>query len=288
MSSPPTSKGSRTYSRGFRGFLRGLSYPYRGCFFLLKTPRVWGHAAIPTLVTVFLVVAFSLLSIVFMDDVAAFLLPDSWDTARWWGKLASVTAGALAVVLCLMAAWLAALTVSVSLAGPLYELLSEAVERLYLEGDLSDERMTLAGIATDIVRALWTASQRLILFGIVYVPLVIASFIPVLGLLFAALLFIYSAFFVSLTFLEPCQDRYRMSFKEKLYWGHETMPAYMGFGFSSVLLLLIPCASIVLSSGLVAGATLLWADTGGRGQLVPNEDPAPPEGPSSEDGPLLG
>ena len=67
-----------------------------------------------------------------------------------------------------------------------------------------------------------------------------------------------------------------MSLRQKLAWSRETAPAFMGFGASTVLLLLIPCAALVLAPALVTGATLLWVDLGGLGTLSPKDLAAPP------------
>jgi CysZ protein len=220
-------------------------------------------------VTLSLVLLFAAGSFYFLDDIAAFLLPDSWDTEAWWGRAASGAATAFAALTCVLLGSLAGFATAMPLVGPLNELLAEAVETRYGGSELDNPKWSVGMLAKDGVRAVGTAAQRFVIFGIIYIPLLALSLIPVVGLVFTAVLLVYSAFFLTLTFIEPCQDCHRMNLRQKLAWARQTAPAFMGFGASTVLLLLIPCAALVLAPALVTGATLLWVDVGGASVLPP-------------------
>ena len=263
MKKPPPEIRTRAYARGFGGVLRGLSYPFRGVHFLAKNPSLWPKALLPGLLILTLVVASVTGSFVFLDELTAFLLPDRWDTGESWGRIAAWVASFISGLLCLLLGTLVGFAVSMPLVGPLNEILAESVERTYGGEPVGESRWSLKALAADLVRALSTSVQRLLIFGVLYLPLLVLSFIPVVGLIFTALLLLYSSFFLTLTFVEPCQDIRRMSLRDKLRWSKETLPAYLGFGGASVALLLIPCAGLLLGPALVTGATLLWVDVGG-------------------------
>ncbi|MEE2827560.1 MAG: EI24 domain-containing protein [Myxococcota bacterium] len=277
MASPSTGLGSLQHAAGLRGFLRGASYPFRGIRFLAKRPPLWGLAAIPTILTIFLLLAFSTTSLFFIDDLKDFLLPDSWDVEAWGGTIARSTAAALATVLCLLAAVLLAFLMAPAISGPFNELLSETTEALRRGEKSSEGALSFKRIAAEVLRGTWNAIQRAFLFVVIYLPLVIASFLPVVGILFLLLSFLYSAFFLSMTFMEPVHDRHRMLFSAKLVWARRRISAFMGFGLSSVLLLLVPCLSLIMTPALIVGATLLWVDTGGLegSKQIPGPDETP-------------
>ena len=244
-------------------FVQGASYPFRGCVFLAKNSSLWAKALLPGVVAITLIIGFAGSSLYFLDPISSLLLPDSWNNDAWWGKAASGAATAFAAVACLLFGSLAGFATAMPLVGPLNELLSEAVEKRYGEGTAPTKGWSVKVLSHDILRALGTAAQRLVIFAIIYIPLLALSFVPVVGLLFTAVLLAYSAFFLTLTFIEPCQDCHRMTFRQKLAWSRSNAPRFMGFGTATVVLLLIPCAALVLAPALVTGATMLWVDAGG-------------------------
>ena len=273
MDEQPTSLGTLEHARSFGGFLRGLSYPFRGCAFLAKNSALWAKAALPGLVTLTLILGFAGGSLYFLEPISEFLLPDSWDNEAWWGKAASGAATAAAALACVVVGSLAGFATAMPLLGPLNEILAEAVENHYGGQASESSGWSIKLLGKDILRAFGTAAQRMLVFGIIYIPMLALSFIPGVGLIFTAALLAYSAFFLAMTFLEPCQDCHRLSFRQKLHWSRQTAPAFMGFGTATLLLLLIPCAALILAPALVTGATLLWVDVGGSAALPETEVP---------------
>ena len=248
-------------------FFRGASYPFRGCIFLARNSGLWAKAALPAAITLTLILGFAGAALYFLEPISGFLLPDSLSSEAWWGRAASGAATALAALGCVLVGSLAGFATAMPLVGPLNELLSESVERLYGSEGAAAKEWSIRVLSKDILRALGTAAQRFLIFGVIYIPLLALSFIPGVGLIFTAAILVYSAYFLTLTFIEPCQDCHRMTFKQKLAWSRRTAPSFMGFGAATVLLLLVPCAALVLAPALVTGATLLWVDLGGLGAL---------------------
>lgn len=271
MDEPPASPELNKAPGRIAGFLRGASYPFRGCVFLARNSALWAKAALPAAVTLTLILGFAGSALYFLEPISSFLLPDSLSSEAWWGKAASGAATALAALGCVLVGSLAGFATAMPLVGPLNELLSEAVERLHGSDGAATKGWSVGVLSKDIIRALGTAAQRFLIFGVIYIPLLALSFIPGIGLIFGAALLVYSAYFLALTFIEPCQDCHRMTFAQKLAWSRHNAPSFMGFGTVAVLLLLVPCAALVLAPALVTGATLLWVDLGGLGAL-PNPE----------------
>jgi CysZ protein len=277
MKKPPPEIRTRAYARGFGGFLRGLSYPFRGLHFLVKNPSLWAKALFPALLILTLVALAVTGSFSFHEDITDVLLPDRWDTGESWGRIAAWAASFISGLLCLLLGTLVGFAGSMPLVGPLNELLAESVERTYGGKPTEESNWSFKVLLTDLLRALSTSIQRLFIFGVLYLPLLLLSFIPFVGPVFTALLLLYSAYFLTLTFIEPCQDIRRMSLRDKVRWSKETLPAYLGFGGASVALLLIPCAGFLLAPFLVTGATLLWVDVGGIDRDAASPVQSPPE-----------
>ena len=246
--------------KGVRGFFLGMTYPMRGVTFLFGHSGLWVRAALPALMTLLLVGGFTYLAFDYVGPLAELVLPDSLDASTaWYARVGSAIATFFAVLLCLLAGGVVGFVAALPLAGPLNEVLARGVQRIHAGKTLTSEQ-DRGGLLSDIGRAIITAVQRVLIFGVIYVPLLLLSLIPVVGLGFTALLFIYSAFFLAMTFLEPSQDLHQMSSKEKFSWARVHLAPYMGFGVSCVLLTLIPCASLLLAPALVVGGTLLWVD----------------------------
>ncbi len=253
----------RPPGHGPRGFFRGLLYPFRGAAFLLKRPRTWGRAAVPAAVNGLLLVLFVGLAMFFLDELRALILPERLELLEGWkGTTVTVLATIVSFVLCVLAAVVVALISAAALAGPFAEFLSEQVEDLY-RGQTDDEPFSLRTLGKDIVRGVVGAVGRLAIFGCVYIPLLMASFLPVIGFLFAALTIVYSGFFLAMNFADPVFERRKWNLAAKLGWARANLAVWLGFGLACFGLMLVPLANLLLTPALVAGGTLMFVDVSG-------------------------
>ena len=91
-------------------------------------------------------------------------------------------------------------------------------------------------------------------------PLLALSFVPVVGIAAAVLLYAWSSFFLALQFSDPYLARRKLPRMEKIRRLRERFALSMGFGVALTALMLVPLLQIVLAPALVCGGTLLWID----------------------------
>jgi CysZ protein len=260
MTSTPAS-ASTPPGHGLSGFARGLTYPFRGALFVLRRPSTWGRAAIPALVNGLLLILFVGLAMFFLDELRDLLIPERLEAIEGWkGTAVTVVATILSFVLCVLAAVVVALICAAALAGPFAEYLSERVEDLYRGEPTDDEPFSLRTLGKDLLRGIAGALGRLVIFGSVYVPLLLASLLPVIGLLFAALTIVYSGFFLAMNFADPVLERRKWNLSAKLGWARANLAAWLGFGLACFGVMFIPVANLLITPALVAGGTLLFVD----------------------------
>lgn len=254
---------------GLSGFLRGVTYPFRGVGWLFKHRRVWPWAAAPLVIGGLALVVFLGGAMTFVDDLYLRLLPE-WAGAAgdfpWYADaghaITRFFVGLGSFLLAAAGGLAGALATVAIVGGPFNEFLSEAVEREATEQDVG-EPLHWKQILVDVSRGAAGAAGRLGLWMAFYVPLAFLSLLPGIGLFFAALTVAYSAFFLAINFTDPVLDRKRLKLQEKLDYARANMATHLGFGTGIFLLLLIPFAALFVTPGLVTGGTLLFLDRGG-------------------------
>ncbi len=254
---------------GIRGFVKGVSYPFRGVGWLFKHRSVWPWAIVPLLIGGLSLVLFLSGAMFFVDDLYLRLLPE-WAAAGvevpWWKDighgLTRFFVGLGSFLLCAVGGLAGALGSIAVLGGPFNEFLSEAVEKEATGQDIG-EPLHWKQVIVDVSRGAAGALGRLALWLAIYVPLAMLSLIPAIGVVFAAGTIAYSAFFLAINFTDPVLDRKRLKLSEKVNYSRQHLATHLGFGAGIFVLLLIPFAALFVTPGLVTGGTLLFLDRGG-------------------------
>ena len=255
---------------GLSGFFAGLTYPVRGIRWLLAHREAWPYAALPALVNGLIVLVLAAIAFAQFDALFAWIQPDALDVvvdgAPWWKTFwRPIANGLLALIVGILlvgASILGGLLSGAILAGPFHEKLSEVVESIATGEPAPDEPLTLRTLSMDARRAVSSAVQRLSLFALFYVPLLLLSLIPVIGLVGVAGMILYSAFFMALNFADPTLERRKLNLRAKLAWARGSMLPWMGFGAGLLGLMLIPLLGLLLAPAFVTAGTLLCLDVG--------------------------
>jgi CysZ protein len=214
---------------------------------LFSSRRAFLWAALPFLLCLALYAgAFAALVAFDADLVDLILEPGSW----WRTAVRAVLTVALwGAVLVLMA--LAFSAVCFAIAGPLYELLSCAVEKA-LTGTVQEEPFSFRNMVVDIARGM----------GHALVILVLGLVIAIAGLLFfpvtTVLAFLASAVLLSVEYLDYPMGRRRMDLKQKVRFARENVWEMLGLGVPLLAGLMIPFVAVVFLPVGVAGGTLLF------------------------------
>jgi CysZ protein len=255
---------------GVNGYLSGLTYPWRGIRWLATHRQVWPYALMPAVVNGLIVLVIGVVALQQYDALFAWVQPDALkvfpDALPWWKTFwRPVANGLLGVVLSILlvgASVLGGVLSGAILAGPFHEKLSEVVESVATGSPPPDEPLSFRTLSQDAYRAVASAVQRFSLFLTFYIPLLLISFIPFVGLVGVLGTLVYSAFFLAMNFTDPALERRKFSLRKKLGWAQASLVPWMGFGTSLLVLMLIPLVGLVLAPAFVTAGTLLWLDVG--------------------------
>ena len=253
-----------------RDLFRGIAAPFRAARLLAGSRELRRLAALPFFVNLILIVVGVPIAI--------------WLGAGWAGDLIGANdllTGVLRVLTQIVAGIVAAivsLVVLVALAGaiasPFSSRLSAAVEgRLLAErGERPEgiERTLLQETGESILFAV----GRLVIFILLYPPILLTQFIPVVGpFLYPTLSCINAAFVHSLDMSDPAFERNLSGVRAKAAFILARKGLYLGFGSSLVVMMMVPIVNLlVLPMGVVA-ATIIFIEevrrTEGRSPTLP-------------------
>lgn len=141
-------------------------------------------------------------------------------------------------------------------AAPFNGLLAEKIQR---EAGLDIPEESISSI---IVRTLGREFQKLVYFVVygiaVAIGLFILSMIPLLNLLVPILAFLWTAWCLSVQYLDYAVDNNQQEFRDLRKEAKKPWFSTFGFGSLVSLVMLIPVVNIFVMPAAVAGGTILW------------------------------
>lgn len=148
------------------------------------------------------------------------------------------------------------------ISAPFNSFLSEKVEH-YLTGKAVDERSLVENIK-DIPRIV---GRQLAIVGY-YLPrilvLAILFFIPLVQVAAPILWFLFSAWFLTMTYVDYPTDNHRLPLREVKGWLKQKRWTSLGFGISVLLASMVPVLNFFTIPAAVAGGTKFWLQESGR------------------------
>jgi len=141
-------------------------------------------------------------------------------------------------------------------AAPFNGLLAEKIQR---EAGLDVPEESISSI---VVRTLGREIQKLIYFVVygiaVAIGLFVLSLIPLVNLLVPVLAFLWTAWCLSVQYLDYAADNNKQDFRDLRTAAKKPWFSTFGFGSLVSLVMLIPVVNIFVMPAAVAGGTLLW------------------------------
>lgn len=156
-------------------------------------------------------------------------------------------------------------------ASPFNARLSEEVERtLSADSSVAVDRGTTRGTVRDLFRGLMMTAGRFLIFLLLYPPILLTQFIPVVGvLLYPTLTFLYAAYLLAFDLSEEVLDRNFSSFRANVAVIATHKMLYLGFGSAMILLISIPVLNLLaLPIGVTAATTIFLEDVRRSGNPV--------------------
>lgn len=151
-------------------------------------------------------------------------------------------------------------TVALLIAAPFNGLLAEQVE-YRLSGmtapPLPWKRM-LGEMWANVLRTL----QTLLYFLRFGAPLLVLSLLPLFNLLAVPLWLLFSAWYLSIQYLDIPLSNHRIPFAQVRRWAAEQRLSSFGFGGLTLFCSMIPLLNLLVVPAAVAGATVFWVEQG--------------------------
>lgn len=151
-------------------------------------------------------------------------------------------------------------TIGNFVSAPFNSFLAEKVE-LYLTGKMSEPRTLMENIK-DIPRIL---GRQFAILGY-FIPralfILLLFFVPIIQAVAALLWFLFSAWYMTLTYLDYPSDNHRISIQEVHVWLKDKRWVGIGFGISVLAASMIPVVNFFTIPAAVAGATQFWIKEG--------------------------
>jgi CysZ protein len=142
------------------------------------------------------------------------------------------------------------------ISAPFNSLLSEAVEN-YLCGKTFPPRSLFENIK-DIPRIIGRQFAVLIYYALRMLLVLILFLIPLTQPIATIVWFLFSAWFVTLTYLDYPSDNHRVSFFATKNQLHDYRLTGFGFGITVLVVTMIPGLNLLVIPAAVAGATEFW------------------------------
>jgi CysZ protein len=141
-----------------------------------------------------------------------------------------------------------------AVASPLYGYISERTEAV-LTG--KEYAFSLAQLSRDIVRGVTLSIRNLLKQTFLTIVLLLLSFIPVVGLISAALIILLDAYYYGFAMIDYCCERKQMSAKESAHFVSQHKGLAIGNGLVFYVLFLIPVIGVVIGAPLSAIAATI-------------------------------
>lgn len=235
-------------------FFKGVRYPLRALDFVFHHPRIVKFILIPFLINLVIFASGFYFFYVKMQDFLE-IIPKS---DAWYFGILYYFAVAVIVVSYLLVAFYLFTIVGNIVAAPFNGVLSEKVEELERSNPLNLP-MNVKTIIRDAKRAIMTEIKKILLFLVFFVPVFIVNFIPVFGsVLYAILIFIYTAFALTFTFTDYVLERKLLSFRQKWAILLRNRGLSLGFGGMCFAMGLVPFVNLLIIPVCVTGGTLLY------------------------------
>lgn len=240
-------------------FVDGVKVIPRAIGMIARDARLRKLAIRPFLVSVVVVLIGLPFVLWFAGDLFRLVLPSS---AEWSGFIETVVR-ILFTIAVTVAGLFVLLMLGRIIGAPFNSKLSEGVEEAYL-GIQRNSSSSLGAMVAEGAGSVVTAIGRLLLFLLLYPPILVTQLIPVVGIfIFPVLSTLYGAFALSFDFTESSWERHLPGFRNRLRFMREHLGAFLGFGLGAVVMMLIPFVNFLLIPVAVAAGTLLYLDISG-------------------------
>ncbi|SEP99697.1 EI24 domain-containing protein [Microlunatus flavus] len=235
--------------------LGGAALLGRGASFLLRRPRLFWLGALPPLVTSVVFVVALVLLVAELPALTGWLTPFAQGWSEGMALTARIVVGTLLVGGVVLLMVLVFSTLTLAIGSPVYDKISEAVDRAHPRAPEPLDEPLRTGVARavrqSVALVLVSAAGALVLFGV--------GFVPVAGQVVAAVGgALFGGWMLAIELVgSPLERRGVLTLAERRRTLRRRRWRSLGLGVPSFLLLSIPFVAVVVFPVATAAGTLL-------------------------------
>ena len=235
-------------------FFKGFKYPYKGIIFVFSNPEISKILTIQFLLNIitFIIVLSSTFYFLvrWLNEVISYKM-------GWYGHLFYYVSLAFGIGIIVLLSVILSGVLSGLIGGGLNSKLSEKTEEIYRK----KQPAQLTGFFEGIVRDIGYELKNTILIIVVFLALTLINLLPLAGfVIFSILSFFYSLYVVSFKYWDYPMELRKYSFRKKLALVWNSGGLFAGFGFSSLLLFMIPIVNFLVPAVCIISGTLIFLD----------------------------
>lgn len=252
--------------RALTTFFQGAALPFQAAKLLAQKVKWWPLALLPLLLNLLLFTGLfywgNLEFVEWLQD----LLHHQWGDA-WYAKVLAVTARVLFWLIAAVIVYFIFTPVALLIACPFNDILAERVEHFCGQAQ-PDNRPWWKALPAEATYALVSEAKRLVVFGAVFLVIFVIGLIPLLQAVALPLSLIWMVWAAAFEFISYAADRRHLGLRGKSGLLRQNLPAALGFGTVTTLLLLVPFLNVLMVSLSAIAGTLLFC----RAEKGPKND----------------
>ncbi|WMI66564.1 EI24 domain-containing protein [Aestuariibaculum sp. YM273] len=213
---------------------------YFGAFSLISKLNLWKYFAIPMLISFITAIVIGVSAYGLSDNIVDYItsIYPSWNTYDWLKTTFRIITGLIIILLGLIIYK----HIVMALSAPFMSPVSEKIEA-HLLG--SDKTYRITSFTEQLWRAIRINVRNLFMELLITIPLLILSFIPIIGILFTILIFFIQAYYAGFGNMDYTLERH-YKYNESLNFVKRNRGLAIGNGIIFILFLLIPFIGVIL------------------------------------------
>ena len=214
---------------------------YVGSFGLISKLKLWRYFIIPIVISLVTATIIGFTAYGLSDNIGVFIAKLwIWD----WGKETVTTITSfVGAVFVLVIGFLLYKHIVMALSAPFMSPVSEKIET-YINGDLTHNHRKTS-FQEQLIRGIRISLRNLSKEILFTIPLLLLSFIPIIGLFFTVLLFLVQAYYAGFGNMDYTLERH-LNYKNSINFVGKNKGYAIGNGIVFMLCLLIPVLGIII------------------------------------------
>lgn len=213
---------------------------YGGSLKLINTLGLWKYFGIPTLISVLTAVSIGFLSWGLSDNIGG-LISKAW-IWEWGSETFSAISNYMGAAIILVIGFILYKHIVLALSAPFMSVVSEKIESHLMGSQAPLSSSSSMGL---LFRGVKINIRNLLLELLLSIPILLISFIPVIGIFSSILLFLLQAYYAGFGNMDYTLERH-LNYSESIRFVKKHKGAAIGNGILFMLMLLIPVIGIIL------------------------------------------